>query len=68
MLKVGQRVKVHLGKSFMADDIQDICVGKVGTIVRVLKRQEMCYHVQFEGGQRIYLCADEVSPIYAKVV
>lgn len=68
MLKVGQRVKVHLGKSFMAEDIQDICVGKVGVIVRVLKRQEMCYNVQFEGGQRIYLCADEVSPVTAKVV
>lgn len=68
MLKVGQRVKAHLGKSFMAEDIQDICVGKVGVIVRVLKRQEMCYYVKFEGGQRIYLCADEVSPVTAKVV
>lgn len=68
MFKVGQRVKAHLGENFMADDIQTVCIGKVGTIVRVFKRQEMCYQVQFEGKQRIYLCADEVSPVAAKVV
>lgn len=68
MLKVGELVRVHLGKNFMSEDIQDICVGKVGVIVRVLKRQEMCYYVKFEGGQKIYLCADEVSHVGAKVV
>ena len=68
MLKVGELVMVHLGKNFMAEDIQDICVGKVGVIVRVLKRREMCYYVKFKGGQKFYLCADEVIPISAKVV
>mgnify|MGYP006935833941 CR=1 FL=1 len=68
MLKVGQLVKAHLGENFMAEDIQDICIGKVGVIVRVLKRREMCYHVKFESGQKIYLCSDEVSPVGAKVV
>ena len=68
MLKVGELVMVHLGKNFMAKDIQDICIGKVGVIVRVLKRREMCYYVKFKGGQKIYLYADEVSPISAKVV
>ena len=68
MLKVGELVMVHLGKNFMAKDIQDICVGKVGVIVRVLKRREMCYYVKFKGGQKIYLYADEVDPISAKVV
>lgn len=68
MLKVGELVRAHLGENFMAEDIQDICVGKVGVIVRVLKRQKMCYYVKFEGGQKIYLCADEVSPVAAKVV
>ena len=68
MLKVGELVMVHLGKNFMAKDIQDICVGKVGVIVSVLKRREMCYYVKFKGGQKIYLYADQVSPISAKVV
>lgn len=68
MFKVGQRVKAHLGENFMAKGVQEICVDKVGVIIRVLRNQDVQYYVEFENGTRIYMYADEVSPVGAKVV
>jgi len=68
MLKVGQRVKAHLGENFMSDDVQAICIGKVGVIAHICKGYEPPYLVEFEDDMKIELYADEISPAIAKVV